>query len=86
MGKTVNNQLLWACYTANYDTLRLAKAYEIDTDALREGLKQSSGDNYALHRGSRPRGSGPRTTSASSSNSPRSTTSTCSRLSVPATR
>lgn len=50
MGKTANNQLLWACHTANYDTLRLAKAYGVDTDALREGLKESSGNNYALHR------------------------------------
>lgn len=50
MGKTANNQLLWACHTANYDALRLARAYGVDTDALREGLKQSSGDNYALHR------------------------------------
>lgn len=50
MGKTANNHLLWACHTANYDALRLAKAYGVDTDALREGLKESSGNNYALHR------------------------------------
>lgn len=50
MGKTANNQLLWACHTANYDALRLAKAYGVDTDALREALVQSSGNNYALHR------------------------------------
>jgi 3-hydroxyisobutyrate dehydrogenase len=50
MGKTANNQLLWACHTANYDALRLAKAYGVDVDALREGLKKSSGNNYALHR------------------------------------
>lgn len=50
MGKAANNQLLWACHTANYDALRLAKAYGVDTEALREGLKQSSGNNYALHR------------------------------------
>jgi 3-hydroxyisobutyrate dehydrogenase-like beta-hydroxyacid dehydrogenase len=50
MGKTANNHLLWSCHTANYDALRLAKAFGVDTDELREGLKHSSGDNYALHR------------------------------------
>lgn len=50
MGKAANNHLLWACHTANYDALRLADAYGVDTDKLRDGLKQSSGDNYALHR------------------------------------
>lgn len=50
MGKTANNHLLWACHTANYDALRLADAFGVDTDKLREGLKHSSGDNYALHR------------------------------------
>lgn len=50
MGKAANNHLLWACHTANYDALRLADAYGVDTEKLREGLKQSSGDNYALHR------------------------------------
>lgn len=50
MGKTANNHLLWACHTANYDALRLAQAFGVDTDKLREGLKQSSGNNYALHR------------------------------------
>lgn len=50
MGKTANNHLLWACHTANYDALRLAKAYGVDVDAFREGLKHSSGNNHALHR------------------------------------
>ena len=50
MGKTANNHLLWACHTANYDALRLAKAFGVDTDKLREGLKESSGNNFALHR------------------------------------
>jgi len=50
MGKAANNHLLWACHTANYDALRLADAYGVDTKKLREGLKRSSGDNYALHR------------------------------------
>lgn len=50
MGKAANNLLLWACHTANYEALRLAKAYGVDTDSLREGLKQSSGSNYALSR------------------------------------
>lgn len=50
MGKTANNHLLWSGHAANYDALRLAKAFGVDTDELREGLKHSSGDNYALHR------------------------------------
>lgn len=50
MGKATNNHLLWACHTANYDALRLADAYGVDTEKIREVLKQSSGDNYALHR------------------------------------
>lgn len=50
MGKTANNHLLWACHTANYDALRLAKAFGVDTEKLRAGLKESSGFNYALNR------------------------------------
>lgn len=50
MGKAANNLLLWACHTANYETLRLAGTFGVDTDALRTALKQSSGNNYALHR------------------------------------
>lgn len=45
-----DDHLLWAAHTANYDALRLAQAFGVDTDKLREGLKQSSGNNYALHR------------------------------------
>lgn len=56
MGKTANNHLLWACHTANYDALRLAQAFGVDTEKLREGLKESSGNNFALHRWDRATG------------------------------
>lgn len=48
MGKTVNNMLLWTCHTANYEAQRLAQAYGIDPDGLREAIICGSGNNFAL--------------------------------------
>lgn len=48
MAKAVNNMLLWACHTANYEALRLADAYGIDPDEMREAVAAGSGRNFAL--------------------------------------
>jgi 3-hydroxyisobutyrate dehydrogenase-like beta-hydroxyacid dehydrogenase len=48
MGKTVNNMLLWACHSANYEAFRLAESYGIDHDHLRDAIIAGSGNNFAL--------------------------------------
>lgn len=48
MGKTVNNMLLWACHSANYEALRLAESYGIEPDHLRDAIIAGSGNNFAL--------------------------------------
>ena len=50
IAKTANNLLLWACITANYEVLTLAKALEIDVEKLIAGLMHSSGANWSLSR------------------------------------
>jgi 3-hydroxyisobutyrate dehydrogenase-like beta-hydroxyacid dehydrogenase len=48
IGKMINNQLLWACISANYEGLKLAAAMGVDTERLRQALLKSSGRNWAL--------------------------------------
>ncbi len=48
IGKMVNNLLLWACISANYEGLKLAAAMGVDTEVLRQALLLSSGRNWAL--------------------------------------
>lgn len=48
--KTINNMLLWACMSANYESLRFAKAMGADIPKLIEALQHSSGANWSLSR------------------------------------
>lgn len=49
VAKAANNLILWACLVADHEALALARAFDVDVDALREALKMSSADNQALH-------------------------------------
>ena len=48
VGKMVNNLILWACISANYEGLKLAGALGVDPEPLREALLDSSARNWAL--------------------------------------
>ena len=48
VGKMINNLLLWACISANYEGLKLGAAMGVDEEVLRQALLKSSGRNWAL--------------------------------------
>ena len=48
--KTINNMLLWACITANYEALTFAKQMGADIPKMIEAMRHSSGANWALGR------------------------------------
>lgn len=48
VAKAVNNLILWAAIVADYEGLRLAEAWDLDSDKLREVLVTSSADNWGL--------------------------------------
>ena len=48
--KTINKMLLWACMSANYESLRFAKAMGADIPKMIEALEYSSGANWSLSR------------------------------------
>ena len=48
--KTVNNMLLWACMSANYEALTFAKAMGADIPKMIAALQYSSGANWSLSR------------------------------------
>jgi 3-hydroxyisobutyrate dehydrogenase-like beta-hydroxyacid dehydrogenase len=48
VGKMINNLLLWACISANYEGLKLGESMGLDPEVLREALLISSGRNWAL--------------------------------------
>ena len=48
VAKMANNMLLWSAVVANYESLEFARSLGIDLKILRETLKISSGDNWAL--------------------------------------
>ena len=48
VGKMINNLLLWACVSANYEGFKLGEALGVDGELLREALLKSSGRNWAL--------------------------------------
>ena len=50
IAKTINNLLLWACMTANFEALTLAKALGADVPRLVAALGQGSGANWSLSR------------------------------------
>jgi 3-hydroxyisobutyrate dehydrogenase-like beta-hydroxyacid dehydrogenase len=48
--KTANNMLLWACMSANYEVLSLAKRLGADVPKLVAALRHSSGNNWSLEK------------------------------------
>jgi 3-hydroxyisobutyrate dehydrogenase-like beta-hydroxyacid dehydrogenase len=50
IAKTINNMLLWACMTANFESLTLAKKLGADIPRLVEALGHGSGANWSLAR------------------------------------
>jgi 3-hydroxyisobutyrate dehydrogenase len=50
IAKTINNMLLWACMTANFEALGLAKTLGADIPRLVAALGQGSGANWSLSR------------------------------------
>ena len=50
-GKMVNNLILWACISANYEGLKLGETLGVDRAAMREMLLASSAENWALRSG-----------------------------------
>ena len=48
VGKMVNNMLLWSAVLANYEGIEFARKFGVDLGLLRESLKISSGNNWAL--------------------------------------
>lgn len=48
VGKMVNNLILWACISANYEGLKLARTLGIEQEPLRQALLRSSARNWAL--------------------------------------
>lgn len=50
IAKTINNMLLWACMTANFEALGLAKKLGADIPRLVAALQQGSGANWSLSR------------------------------------
>lgn len=50
-GKMVNNLILWACISANYEGLKLGEKLGVDRAAMRDMLLQSSGENWPLRTG-----------------------------------
>jgi 3-hydroxyisobutyrate dehydrogenase-like beta-hydroxyacid dehydrogenase len=55
VGKMVNNLILWACISANYEGLKLAATLGVDPAKLREALLDSSAGNWALATGAADR-------------------------------
>ena len=51
VGKMVNNLILWACISANYEGLKLGESLGVERAALRTMLLDSSGENWALRSG-----------------------------------
>lgn len=48
VGKMINNQILWACISANHEGLKLGTALGVEREALRTALCASSAQNWAL--------------------------------------
>ncbi len=51
VGKMVNNLILWACISANFEGMKLADTFGVDRAALRAMLLDSSAANWALETG-----------------------------------
>lgn len=48
VGKMVNNLILWACISANYEGLKLGRTLGLEEEPLRQALIHSSAQNWAL--------------------------------------
>ncbi len=48
VGKMVNNMILWACMSVNWEGFKLADSLGVDGDVLREALVLSSAQNWCL--------------------------------------
>jgi 3-hydroxyisobutyrate dehydrogenase-like beta-hydroxyacid dehydrogenase len=48
VGKMVNNLVLWACISINHKGLKLAKAFGLEEEIMRQALLHSSASNWAL--------------------------------------
>jgi 3-hydroxyisobutyrate dehydrogenase-like beta-hydroxyacid dehydrogenase len=48
VGKMVNNLILWACISANYEGLKLGRTLGVDEEKLRRALLVSSARNWPL--------------------------------------
>jgi 3-hydroxyisobutyrate dehydrogenase-like beta-hydroxyacid dehydrogenase len=55
VGKMINNLLLWACVSINYEGLKLANALGVEEETMRQALLLSSGNNWALETWLQPR-------------------------------
>ncbi len=55
VGKMINNLILWACISINYEGLKLGSALGVDEETLRQALLLSSGNNWALETWLQPR-------------------------------
>lgn len=55
VGKMLNNYVLWATVTANYEAMRLGDELGVDLTELREALMLSSANNWALETWTRSR-------------------------------
>lgn len=51
VGKLVNNLILWACISANYEGLKLAESLGVDAAPLVTALLDSSAHNWAMESG-----------------------------------
>ncbi len=51
VGKLVNNLILWACISANYEGLKLAESLDVDAAHLVTALLDSSAHNWAMESG-----------------------------------
>ena len=51
VGKMVNNLILWACISANYEGMKLADTHGVDRVSLRAMLLKSSAANWPLETG-----------------------------------
>ncbi len=51
VGKMVNNLILWACISANYEGFKLGDKLGVDREKMREMLLDSSAQNWALGSG-----------------------------------
>jgi 3-hydroxyisobutyrate dehydrogenase-like beta-hydroxyacid dehydrogenase len=48
VGKMINNLVLWACTSVNYEGLRFAQKLGVDPEALRDVLGKSTAQNWAM--------------------------------------